>query len=288
MEVIDVKIRDRRVVARFREETIDLYPKAFCLVEAEGDVELAKVKTKPYQWQDETPPEAEVFILRPAEEPDFEVVQENRVVEREAFRFCLDRIRERDLPMALGAVERSYDGRKMRFYFTADNRIDFRELVKDLAAVYRTRIEMRQIGVRDRSKKIGGFGICGEELCCSRFLQKFEPITIRMAKEQNLALNPTKISGLCGRLMCCLSYEANDYAKARRSAPPIGTRVESEHGNGFIQEYLYVKDAFIVRVEDKTFECRKDEIKILGGPPVPVKKEPVIEVIDPEEKLVEG
>lgn len=265
MDVIDIKVRDRRVVARFQEDPFDLEPKSFCLVDCEGDVELAKVKSNRYQWLDDVPPEEEVFLIRPSEDNDFNVVHENRHIEREAFRFCLDRIRERELPMSLGAVERSFDGKKLRFYFTADNRIDFRELVKDLAAVYKTRIEMRQIGVRDRSKKIGGFGICGEELCCSRFLQKFEPITIRMAKEQNLALNPTKISGLCGRLMCCLSYEVDQYVDARKTFPPLGTHVETPHGEGFITTFNYVRNTVTVRIEDnKMVDCVKEDLVILG------------------------
>ncbi len=265
MNVIDVKIRDHRTIARFREEPFDLHVRQYCIVEVEGDSELAKVKTDPYVWEGEMPPEEEIFILREANPEDLDTVQKNRSMEREAYCFALNKIRERDLPMALSAVERSLDGKKMRFFFTAENRIDFRELVKDLAAVYRTRIEMRQIGVRDRSRKIGGYGICGQELCCSRFLQKFDPITIRMAKEQNLALNPTKISGLCGRLMCCLSYEVEDYLRARREFPYMGTQVETSEGVGVISEFHYVKNSVTVRLEEnKTLECRLDEIKVIG------------------------
>lgn len=265
MDVIDIKIRDRRITARFREASLDLRPPSYCLVEVDGDREFAKVKTPPYAWEEALPPEAEAFILAPAQPADFDVVRSNRVIEREAFRFCLEKVRERQLPMALAAVERSFDGRKMRFFFTADNRIDFRELVKDLASAYRTRIEMRQIGVRDRSKKVGGYGICGQELCCSRFLQKFEPITIRMAKEQNLALNPTKISGLCGRLMCCLSYEVDDYVEARRSVPGYGARVETPHGTGVLEQYNYVKNTIVVRLEEnRLVECRVGEATLVA------------------------
>jgi len=265
MDVIDIKVRDHRMVARFREDCLDLQPKTYCLVDMEGDLEIAKVKSKPYTWEDDIPPEHEIFIVRPSEEDDFITIDENIQIERDAFRVALDRIRERELPMSLGAVERSFDGKKMRFYFTADNRIDFRELVKDLAAVYKTRIEMRQIGVRDRARKIGGFGICGEELCCSRFLQKFEPITIRMAKEQNLALNPTKISGLCGRLMCCLSYEVDQYSKARRSFPPNGTHVKTPDGEGIIVDFNFVKNTVSVRMDEARMgEYKKEDLTILG------------------------
>ncbi|MGC9326378.1 MAG: PSP1 domain-containing protein [Candidatus Hinthialibacter sp.] len=265
MNVIDVKIRERRVAARFKEEPIELHEKQYCIVESDGDVELAKVKSKPYSWQEALPPEEELFVLRQADKDDLDIVRNNRAMEREAYRVALEKIRARDLPMALSAVERTLDGKKMRFFFTAENRIDFRELVKDLAAIYRTRIEMRQIGVRDRSKKIGGYGICGQELCCARFLQKFDPVTIRMAKEQNLALNPTKISGLCGRLMCCLGYEVKDYTEAKREFPPAGTPVETGEGMGIIANMNYVKNTVNVRLEEnQMIECRLNELKILS------------------------
>lgn len=264
MYLIDIKIRERRLVAGFKGEVTALSPLDHCLVECDGDLELAKVKTEPYEWEEGEPPEIIARVVRKAAEPDLDIVRENRVIEREAFRFCLDKVRERNLPMALAAAERSFDGKKFRFYFTADNRIDFRELVKDLAYVYKTRIEMRQIGVRDRSKKIGGYGICGQELCCSRFLQKFEPITIRMAKEQNLALNPSKISGLCGRLMCCLSYEVASYNEARKKMPPEGARVSTPEGKGVLREFNYVRNTMNVYLEGATVkEFRLDELTIL-------------------------
>lgn len=265
MNVIDVKVRERRITARFKEEPIELHARQFCVVESDGDVEVAKVKSEPYSWRDELPPEEELFVLRQADKDDLDIVRNNRAMEREAYRVALEKIRARELPMALSAVERTLDGKKMRFFFTAENRIDFRELVKDLAAIYRTRIEMRQIGVRDRSKKIGGYGICGQELCCSRFLQKFDPITIRMAKEQNLALNPTKISGLCGRLMCCLVYEVKDYLNAKREFPSPGTSVETGEGVGVVANMNYVKNTVNVRLEEnQMIECRLDELTILS------------------------
>lgn len=267
MHVVDVKIREKRMIARFRDdnEIPELTPRTYCLVDLEGDHEFAKIKTKPYQWEEELPPEDVVYFVSLASENDFNVVRQNRELESDAFRFALDRVRERDMDMALASVERTFDGKKLRFYFTADQRIDFRDLVKDLAAQYRTRIEMRQIGVRDRSRKIGGYGICGQELCCSRFLRKFEPITIRMAKDQNLALNPSKISGLCGRLMCCLSYEVNDYVKARRSFPPYGSRVETPFGEGVIRDMNYVRNTINVQLDEaKMMAFRRDELVVIG------------------------
>jgi cell fate regulator YaaT (PSP1 superfamily) len=290
MNVIDIKIRDRRIVARFHDEPIDLKPKGFCLVEVEGDKEVAKIKSSPYVWNDDLPPEEEVFVEREADDDDLDVIYDNRTIERKAFVFCLERIRERELPMSLAAVERSYDGKKMRFFFTAENRIDFRELVKDLAAEYRTRIEMRQIGVRDRARKIGGYGICGQELCCSRFLQKFDPITIRMAKEQNLALNPTKISGLCGRLMCCLSYEVNDYYKAKRGVPNPGTLVETLDGKGYIEHFNYVRNTVSVRLDEaKLIEYQLNEITVLADERAPAKAipKPYEEPVEDDEFLQE-
>jgi cell fate regulator YaaT (PSP1 superfamily) len=266
METIQIKVRDARVVARFKEEKIDLVPKQFCLVEHDGDLEIAKVKSEPYEWDREVPPDGETYVLREVSDEDHEIFRENRLIEREAFDLCLHKIRERDLEMALATVERAFDGKKMRFYFTADQRIDFRELVKDLAHVYKTRIEMRQIGVRDRAKKIGGYSVCGQELCCSRFLQKFDPITIRMAKDQNLALNPTKISGLCGRLMCCLAYEVDSYQAARREFPSSGSRVKTECGCGVVQDMNYVKNTINVRLEDepsRVMECKKGDYEII-------------------------
>ncbi len=261
MKVVDIKVRERRLVARFQEDPIEFVPKKFCIVDVVGDLELAKVKTDPYDMEDDLPTEEEVFVFREATKDDFDIVRNNRAMERDAFNVALEKIHKHDLPMSLAAVERSLDGKKMRFFFTAENRIDFRELVKDLASIYRTRIEMRQIGVRDRSKKIGGYGICGQELCCSRFLQKFDPITIRMAKEQNLALNPTKISGLCGRLMCCLTYEVNDYLSAKNDFPPCGTSVKTAEGDGIIIEHNYVKNSVNVRLEDSMIiECTKKQI----------------------------
>ncbi|MEW5806972.1 MAG: stage 0 sporulation family protein [Acidobacteriota bacterium] len=155
-------------------------------------------------------------ILRKADEEDCEIYQRKASREREAFNYCVDKIRERKLAMKLVNTELSSDGKKITFYFTAEERVDFRELVKDIAQRFRTRIEMRQIGVRDEARVMGGFGCCGRPLCCTTFITQFEPISIKMAKNQSLSLNPSKISGLCGRLMCCLRYEFEDRVSGRR------------------------------------------------------------------------
>ena len=171
-------------------------------------------------------------VIRIATSKDEKMRQENKAKEQDAFKTCLEKISKHELPMKLIDAEYKYDGTKLIFYFTADGRIDFRELVKDLAAVFRTRIELRQIGVRDEVRRLGGNGVCGRELCCCSFLGNFDTVTIKMAKEQNVSLNPSKISGNCGRLMCCLKYEQEVYEDKLKKLPGIGSIVETEDGKG--------------------------------------------------------
>ena len=169
-------------------------------------------------------------VIRIATEEDTEKSKRNREFEKEAYKICLEKIQNHKLEMKLVEVEYTFDGNKILFYFTADGRIDFRELVKDLASVFKTRIELRQIGVRDETKILGGIGICGRELCCHSHLSEFIPVSIKMAKEQNLSLNPTKISGVCGRLMCCLKHEEETYEELNRRLPNVGDRVTTDDG----------------------------------------------------------
>ncbi len=171
-------------------------------------------------------------VIRLANEEDSAQATQNRTAAKEAFVACTEKIKEHNLKMKLIDVEFTFDRNKIIFYFTAEGRVDFRELVKDLAAIFRTRIELRQIGVRDEAKILSGIGPCGRVLCCSSFLGDFEPVSIKMAKDQNLSLNPAKISGLCGRLMCCLKYENDQYEKAKKELPDIGTTVDTPEGTG--------------------------------------------------------
>lgn len=171
-------------------------------------------------------------IIRPAEDRDIDKVEENRKEAQKAFDTGAEKIKEHALEMKLVDVEYTFDKNKIIFYFTAEGRVDFRNLVKDLASIFRTRIELRQIGVRDEAKMLGGIGPCGRMLCCSTFLGDFEPVSIKMAKDQNLSLNPSKISGLCGRLMCCLKYENDEYEEAKKKMPDVGTKVETPEGPG--------------------------------------------------------
>ena len=189
-------------------------------------------------------------IIRLASKEDIKHKEQNNKIEKEAFRICNEKIKKYKLSMNLKDVEYKFDNSKLLFYFTAEGRIDFRELAKDLASVYRTRIELRQIGVRDEVKKIGGNGVCGRELCCCSFLKNFETVSIKMAKEQNMSLNPTKISGNCGRLMCCLKYEEEVYEEKLKKLPQIGAIVKTEDGEGTIDSIETLKETVRVKIKD--------------------------------------
>lgn len=189
-------------------------------------------------------------VLRLASKKDLKHADECRKKEKEAFNVCNKKIKEHKLEMTLTDVEYKFDDSKILFYFTADGRIDFRELVKDLAAIYKTRIELRQIGVRDEVKRIGGNGVCGRELCCCSFLSDFEAVSIKMAKEQNISLNPSKISGNCGRLMCCLKYESDVYEEKLKRLPNVGAIVKTEDGEGEVDNIETLKEVVRVKIKD--------------------------------------
>ena len=201
-------------------------------------------------------------VIRIAGPEDAEQLERNRQAAREALDICREKIREHGLEMKLVDAEYTFDRNKVIFYFTADGRVDFRELVRDLASVFRTRIELRQIGVRDEAKMLGGIGPCGRILCCSSFLGDFEPVSIKMAKDQNLSLNPVKISGLCGRLMCCLKYENELYEEAKRRMPDVGTRVRTPEGEGKVVLLNLLERRVQVQLSDsgRTVEHPVEEI----------------------------
>ncbi|MFD3158632.1 stage 0 sporulation family protein [Haloimpatiens sp. FM7330] len=208
-------------------------------------------------------------VIKKADEKDVEKNLENKRKEKDAFKICIDKIKKHELDMKLIDVEYTFDNNKVIFYFTADGRVDFRELVKDLASVFRTRIELRQIGVRDEAKMVGGLGPCGRPLCCATFLGDFEPVSIKMAKEQNLSLNPAKISGICGRLMCCLNYEQKNYLEIRRKLPKVGSLVDSSYGKGEVIGNSVVKENVKVKIQTDDDEIVKEipikEIKLISG-----------------------
>ena len=190
-------------------------------------------------------------VLRPATAQDEKTVQENLAKEKKAFDICLQKIAEHGLDMQMVSAEVAFDGSKILFYFTADERVDFRELVKNLASIFHTRIELRQIGVRDKAKMVGGLGICGRPFCCASFLDDFQPVSIKMAKTQNLSLNPTKISGTCGRLMCCLKYEQEAYEDLIRTSPKMDSFVDTPEGRGTVVEIDLLRQRVKVRMEDE-------------------------------------
>lgn len=206
-------------------------------------------------------------VIRKATEEDEEQVKKNIAKQIDAFRICNEKIKKHNLEMKLVDVEYTFDNNKILFYFTADGRIDFRELVRDLAGVFRTRIELRQIGVRDEAKMIGGLGICGRPLCCSLYMGEFQPVSIKMAKEQNLSLNPTKISGTCGRLMCCLKNEQEAYEYLAKRTPNVGATVKTPDGKGVVSAVSMLKGIVSVTIdgegEKEVREYTTDKIKIL-------------------------
>lgn len=201
-------------------------------------------------------------VIRRAEPEDAEIVDENKKAAKEAFSICIEKIKKHQLKMKLIDVEYTFDRNKIIFYFTAEGRVDFRELVKDLASVFRTRIELRQIGVRDEAKMLGGLGPCGRPLCCSTWLGDFEPVSIKMAKDQNLSLNPTKISGLCGRLMCCLKYEYDQYESVKTELPRVGSMVVTSLGDGKVVGLVVGQNKVQVRLSEtnKVKEFMLDDV----------------------------
>lgn len=230
VKVIGVRFRTAGKIYFFSPGQFDIKQGDNVIVETARGVEFGRVVSGVKEVAEEDVIQPLKSVIRIATEQDQKVVNKNKQKEKEAFKICLEKIRKHGLEMKLIDVEYTFDGNKILFYFTADGRIDFRELVKDLAAVFRTRIELRQIGVRDETKIRGGIGICGRPLCCSTYLTEFSAVSIKMAKEQNLSLNPTKISGVCGRLMCCLKYEQDTYEYLNSRMPSVGEKVKTPEG----------------------------------------------------------
>lgn len=228
--VIGVRFRNVGKIYYFSPKNLEIKAGDHVIVETARGVEYGNVVLPPRDVEDEKVIQPLKEVIRIATPQDDKKEESNRRKEKEAFQICLKKIREHGLEMKLIDVEYTFDNNKVLFYFTADGRIDFRELVKDLAAIFKTRIELRQIGVRDETKILGGIGICGRPLCCHTYLSEFVPVSIKMAKEQNLSLNPTKISGVCGRLMCCLKNEEETYEELNRKLPNTGDRVTTPEG----------------------------------------------------------
>ncbi len=230
LKIVSISFHSAGKLFDFEVKDLDLVPGDKVIVETERGRALGTVINKPREIKPEEAPPKLKSILRIANENDLNMSDNNGEREQEALKFCMQKVQQRKLDMKLVRAEYLFDGSKIIFYFTADGRIDFRELVRDLAQHFRTRIEMRQIGVRDEAKLVGGLGICGRELCCATHLREFAPVSVKMAKAQGLALNPSKISGQCGRLLCCLAYEYETYNELKKGLPKCGKKVQLKEG----------------------------------------------------------
>ncbi len=268
LKVIGVRFRQAGKIYFFDPLDFQVKRGSCVIVETVRGVEYGEVVTGiRYVKQDEVVLPLKT-VIRIATREDREQMEANRKAANSALVICQEKIRNRGLEMKLVDAEYTFDRNKIIFYFTADGRVDFRELVRDLAAVFRTRIELRQIGVRDEAKMLGGLGPCGRVLCCSSFLGDFEPVSIKMAKDQNLSLNPAKISGLCGRLMCCLKYENNIYEEAKRMLPDLGEKVVTPEGRGRVVLLNMLERRVQVELSDSCtlVEHAIDEVKIEASP----------------------
>lgn len=248
--VVGVRFKDAGKIYYFAPGQLELAVGMPVIVETVRGVEYGRVVVPPRQVD-----ETEVVlplkkVVRVADAADQKKVEENREKARQALAICAEKVQKHGLDMKLVDAEYTFDNSKVIFYFTADGRVDFRNLVKDLAAVFKTRIELRQIGVRDEAKMLGGLGSCGRPLCCATFMCEFEPVSIKMAKEQNLSLNPAKISGVCGRLMCCLRYEADFYHEARAKLPNVGKVISTPRGDAKVIEVNVLKGIVRAQLED--------------------------------------
>lgn len=249
-KIIGVRFRGAGKSYYFDPQQLNVSSGDMVIVETARGIECGEITIGPKEVEESSLVHPLKNALRVASKDDLNKVAENREKEKDAFSVCNEKITQHDLEMKLVDVEYTFDTSKIIFYFTADGRVDFRELVKDLAGVFRTRIELRQIGVRDESKMLGGIGICGRQFCCSKFLFDFSPVSIKMAKEQGLSLNPVKISGCCGRLMCCLKYEEDLYDELIKATPKNGTAVQTPEGAGMVVDSNLLTGAVKVRMKN--------------------------------------
>lgn len=285
-EIIGVRFKSVGKIYYFspKETQIDVGEKV--IVETSRGVECGEVVLSNREIDDAELTAPLKSIIRVATKADLEKIEKNKKSEADAFKICEEKIAKHGLSMKLVDVECTFDNNKLLFYFTSENRVDFRELVKDLASVFRTRIELRQIGVRDEAKMLGGLGICGRPFCCKSFLGDFQPVSIKMAKDQSLSLNPTKISGTCGRLMCCLKYEQDGYEELIKITPKIGAYVETPDGKGNVVDANMLTGR--IRVKNSDTEAintySKDDIKVLKDGNNKINKEELKELKELEDK----
>jgi cell fate regulator YaaT (PSP1 superfamily) len=250
MKVVGIKFRDRGRIFDYDATGYTLGEKEIVMAETDRGPELGYVARTPLERDAASFPKPLKKVLRLGDENDMERGRRTLYQERESKKFCLAKIKEYNLPMKLIDVDAFFDGSKIIFYFVSEGRVDFRTLVKDLAGAFKTRIEMRQVGVRNEAKMIGGLGNCGREFCCCAFLKEFEPVSVKMAKEQNLALNPQKISGACGRLMCCLAYEYQTYAELKKDLPKVGKKVVTPKGTGKVIQQNVINRTLRVALDE--------------------------------------
>ena len=256
--VVGVRFKDVGKVYYFDPDGISLAVGDGVIVETVRGVEYGTVVMPTREVKESSIVKPLKKITKKADQKDMQKLEKNKQKEKEAFDICFEKIKKHDMDMKLTDVEYTFDGKKIIFYFTADDRVDFRDLVKDLAAVFKTRIELRQIGVRDEAKMLGGLGSCGRPCCCSEFLGDFQPVSIKMAKEQNLSLSPTKISGLCGRLMCCLNFENEHYVHTRKKMPKIGSIIITEDGEAEVVETNIITESVKAKfaLPDGSFDAK--------------------------------
>ena len=277
IKVVGVRFKDTGKTYYFDPQGIDVKAGDVVIVETARGIEngMAASGIKEVPDDEIVPPLKPV--KRVATKKDLAQIEKNKAAEKEAYVVCLKKIEEHKLEMNLTEVEYTFDNSKIVFYFTAEGRVDFRELVKDLASVYRTRIELRQIGVRDEAKMLGGLGICGRPFCCKTFLGEFQPVSIKMAKEQSLSLNPTKISGTCGRLMCCLKYEQNCYEELLAITPKVGALVETAEGRGIVEDANLLTGVLKVKLDKNPDAAatafKREDVKLLKDGKIRIKKE---------------
>ena len=250
VEVVDIQFRPGQKIYFFDPDGVNFQAGDHVIIDTARGAEFGIVAAGNHTIQQKDVVAPLRKVIRKATAQDEKTISENRAKEKKAYDTCLQKIQEHGLDMQLVSAEVAFDGSKILFYFTADERVDFRELVKNLAGVFHTRIELRQIGVRDKAKMVGGLGICGRPFCCASFLDDFQPVSIKMAKTQNLSLNPTKISGTCGRLMCCLKYEQDAYEDLIRTSPKLDSFVDTPEGRGTVVELDLLRQRVKVRMEE--------------------------------------
>lgn len=283
-EIVGIRFKKLGKIYFFNPNGIKLEKGQGAIVETARGMELGEVAVSNRMVDDSKIVAPLKDVIRLATDEDKKIFEENEKKAEEAYKVCEKKIIEHGLDMKLVDVEYTFDNTKLLFYFTAEGRIDFRDLVKDLASIYRTRIELRQIGVRDEVKMLGGYGMCGRELCCCNHLSDLNPVSIKMAKEQGLSLNPTKISGVCGRLMCCLKHEQEVYEEKLSRLPPVGSLVNTKEGKGTVEDVEVLREIIKVKIEkDGTFikkSFKNDEIEVIK---VAKRKEKIDEDIDMKE-----